>query len=129
MDAKLARLIGKLQSSFPHQRDVEGAMRDQLTRIRMRTAMGRGVDGFPFLRKRDGSPSYLHKTGNLLRSLQAGAGVGGRGLEGRITVTGRAREYAPLVNAKRRFMGMTEGDKHQILSDVRESMRDRRNQA
>lgn len=129
MDSKLQRLIKRIEASVPNQQDVSAAMERQLGRMRIRTLAGRDVNGFPFQRKKDGSPSTLNRTGTLLRSLQASANQGEQGLEGRIAVTGRAREYAPYVNAKRRFLGTSDSEKHDMVDDVRESIKDRRNQA
>lgn len=129
MDAKLARTIRRIENSIPGHGDLDDAMRSQMARIKFRTSLGRDVNGFPFLRKKGGSPSYLHKTGLLLRSLQAGTRAGERGLEGRITVTGRARAYAPFVNANRKFLGVSNTDKASILADVRQAIKEKRRDA
>jgi hypothetical protein len=129
MDAKLARMIRKIENSVPQREDLNTAMSNQLGRIRIRTLAGRDVNGFPFLRKKDGSPSTLYRTGNLLRSLQASADQGEQGLVGRITVTGRAREYAPFVNAKRRFLGASPVERTAVISDLRQGILNRRSDA
>lgn len=129
MDPKLSKLIRRVQAAVPHEDDVKNAMDRQLARIKFRTLAGRDVNGFPFLRKRDGSPSYLNRTGTLLRSLQADATRTEQGLEGRVSVTGRAREYAPMVNAKRRFLGASPDDRAGVISDLKQSMNDRRTDA
>ena len=129
MDAKLARIVRRIEAVTPRTHDVHDAMQNQMTRIKIRTLAGRDVNGFPFLRKKDGSPSTLYRTGNLLRSLQASADQGEQGLVGRITVTGRAREYAPFVNAKRRFLGASPVERTAVISDLRQGILDRRSDA
>ena len=129
MNANLSKLIRKIEASVIRQEDVGLAMQNQLSRIKVRTSLGRDVNGFPFLRKKDGSPSYLYRTGNLLRSLQSSVEEGARGLEGRVTVTGRAREYAPIVNQARRFMGASTSDRSAMVGDMQQSIRDRRSNA
>ena len=129
MDAKLQRLINKIQASIPREEDLSIAMLNQIGRIKTRTLAGRDVNGFPFLRKKDGSPSTLTRTGLLLRSLQASLGQGERGLVGHISVTGRAREYAPFVNAKRQFLGVSQGERSAVVQDLRQSISERRSDA
>ncbi len=92
MSAMVEKLVRRIKAVELRESDVLTAMQNQVSRVRIRTASGHDVSGYPFLKKRDGSPSYLFKTGNLMRSLQADAFTGDSGLLGKITVVGSARK-------------------------------------
>ncbi len=129
MSAALDKIIRKLGALHPHPSDLQPAMERQRDRIKIRALAGLDVNGFPFRPKKDGSASHLTRTGNLLRSLQADVRVGDRGMQGRVSVTGRARAYAPFVNAARRFLGASIGDRQDVISDLRSGMLERRKNA
>lgn len=126
MNSQLSRIINKISASVPHASDLLPAMQGQRDRIRMRALAGVDVNGFPFRPKKDGSASHLTRTGNLLRSLQATVSEDGSRVLGRVSVTGRAREYAPHVNAKRRFLGASTGDRRDVLNQLQAAMAERR---
>lgn len=126
MDPRLERISRRLLAAAPQAEDLGRAMEGQASRIRLRTQMGLDVKGYPFLRKRDGSPSFLRRTGLLMSSIRPSAKAGPDGVQGSVSVIGRARTYAPFVNAKRKFMGASVEDRRAIVADLRKAIRDRR---
>jgi hypothetical protein len=128
MNPILTKLMNRINATIPREQDVRTAMEKQLGRIKNRTLAGRDVDGFPFSPKKDGSQSTLNRTGLLLRSLQVSAGSSESGLVGRISVTGRARQYAPYVNARRRFLGTSTSEKKDVIDDLRRAIHERRSE-
>jgi hypothetical protein len=122
MNFDIQRLIRKIRAVVPQPEDAARAMTGQLGRITSRTLAGQDVQGDSFKPLKDGSPSNLRKTGLLQRSIKLRINLDGTA---EIYVDGPAAQYAPYVDAKRHFMGISDNDQHRMLADFTESINER----
>lgn len=123
MSNQMSRIVRRLNSISVADTAVEESLQNQLNRIKFRTAAGLDANGFPFAKKRDGTPSRLYKTGRLMRSLTFKSNSVGNGVSSKIGVSGAARGYAPDVNRTRKFLGISVFDRVEMKTDLRNSVR------
>jgi phage gpG-like protein len=116
------KLTRRMESMKVREEDHIWAMKEQMTRMKMRAAQGLDVYGRPFPLKKDGTRSTLTSSGKLMNSFTVSTKVGPNGVASVVGIGGLAAKYAPFVNKTRKFLGASPEDRGEILRMVKESV-------
>lgn len=126
MSKQIERLLRRVAALRPQISDASAVAQAQVVRMKERTSNGISLDGSHFIPKKDGSPSRLYKTGRLMNGLTAAVVTLADGsVRVRVYVEGPAAAYAPFVNAKRPFMGFSDGERMVMNAEIRRNIMER----